>query len=303
MRNDSFDELDNVPSLTPDKDLSEDYGRASHGRHHRHVPVEQGREVEAHVAANPQEPLRASRGAKPARVPSTGPLWALIAAMIIALAGLGWWSHQQIQLMQEQVVATQENFARISEEAAGRLQDISGKLVASESSGTSSRESLLLRLKNIETKVADVARQQQAAVDAQSALDKRIDQLAADFKTQQGNASDLNGRVAALADEQAGLKAAQGDLKRFSDQIDSLTAQNKSLQADIAALKKRDDPSGAIENLQQDLLVLRSELDSRSNNSGPDSASFDAFRAQTVRNISTIQTQLQNLQQQINTRR
>jgi predicted nucleic acid-binding Zn-ribbon protein len=303
MRNDSFDELDNVPSLTPDKDLSEDFGPASHGRHQRHASGHQEREVkEAHSAAA-HEPLRASRGTKPARIPSTGPLWALIAAMLIALAGLGWWSHQQIQLMQEQVVATQENFARISEEAAGRLQDISGKLVATESSGTSSRESLLLRLKNIETKMADVVRQQQAAVDAQSALDKRIDQLAADFKTQQSSASDLNGRVAALADEQAALKTAQGDLKRFSDQIDSLAAQNKTLQADIVALKKRSDPSSAIESLQQDLLVLRSELDSRSNSSGPDAASFDAFRAQTVRNISTIQTQLQNLQQQLNTHR
>jgi chromosome segregation ATPase len=223
--------------------------------------------------------------------------------MIIALAGLGWWSHQQIQLMQEQVVATQENFARISEDAAGRLQDISGKLVANESTGTSSREAQLLRLKTIETKLADVARQQQAAVDAQSALDKRIDQLAADFKAQQGSASELNGRLASLAEEQATIKNAQSDMQRYGGQIDSLMAQSKSLQADIAALKKQGDPSRAIDSLQQDLLVLRSELDSRSNSSGPDSVSFDAFRAQTVRNISTIQTQLQNLQQQINARR
>ncbi|MFW7344247.1 hypothetical protein V0R37_22245, partial [Pollutimonas sp. H1-120] len=60
---------------------------------------------------------------------STGPLWALVGALSFALAGLGWWSLQQIGLMEQRLVATQESFARISEEAAGRIQDISGKVV------------------------------------------------------------------------------------------------------------------------------------------------------------------------------
>ncbi|TWI58512.1 hypothetical protein IQ22_00218 [Pseudomonas duriflava] len=297
MRNDSFDEFDNVPSLTPDKDLSEDFGRG-HGRSargHREVYQDQG-------TPETVEPLRASRGTVPVKGASTGPLWALVGAMVIALAGLGWWSHQQIQMMQEQVVATQENFARISEEAAGRLQDISGKLISSESNGTSSREALLLQLKGIETRLAELTRQQQAAVNAQNDLDRRIDQLVTELKTQQAASSGLAERVTALTSEQAALKTAQGELSRYGEQIEALAAQDKNLQADIAALKKQGNPASAIQELQQDLLVLRSELDSRSSG-GVDAAVFDTFRVQMTRNISTIQTQLQNMQQQINARR
>ena len=92
MRNDPLDDFDDVPTLragTPDDDEL----------------------LPAHVA-------RSRR--KAARPASTGPLWALLGASVIALAGLGWWSFQQISLMEQQLVATQESFARISEEAAGQ---------------------------------------------------------------------------------------------------------------------------------------------------------------------------------------
>src|SRR3546814_15035400 len=70
------------------------------------------------------------------RSASTGPLWALVGALLCALAFLAWWSFQQISLMEQQLVATQESFARISEDAAGRLQDISGKVVAGDRKST-----------------------------------------------------------------------------------------------------------------------------------------------------------------------
>ena len=56
-----------------------------------------------------------------------------------------------------------------------------------------------------------------------------------------------------------------------------------------------------IRNLEQDLLVLRSELENRpapQNNT----AEFDAFRAQVTRNINALTAQVQNLQQQLNAR-
>ena len=57
--------------------------------------------------------------------------------------------------MEQQLVATQESFARISEEAAGRIQDISGKVVATESSVTSGSEALKLQVKQLENKLAE----------------------------------------------------------------------------------------------------------------------------------------------------
>ena len=61
--------------------------------------------------------------------------------------------------MEQQLVATQESFARISEDAAGRLQDISGKVVATESSVTGENEALKLRLKQLENKLAELGKQ------------------------------------------------------------------------------------------------------------------------------------------------
>ena len=116
----------------------------------------------------------------------TGPLWALIGALVIALGGLSWWSYQQVLHMQESIVATQDAFARISEEAAGRIQDISGKVVATESSVTSDSEALKLRIKQLETRLAEVTKQQQNLNGQQSGQGKRLDQLAADLKAQQG---------------------------------------------------------------------------------------------------------------------
>ena len=121
MRNDAKDDFDNVPSLRADIGDDDDF------------------------EPTPATSVR-SRTTKVVKVKSasTGPLWALVGALLIAFAGLAWWSFQQISLMGQQLVATQESFARISEEAAGRLQDISGKVVATESSVTSVNEALKL---------------------------------------------------------------------------------------------------------------------------------------------------------------
>lgn len=276
MRNDLLDEMDNVPSLTPERDDRRPVGRR---------PVEAD-EVYHEPAAVHARPVR--------RGPSTAPLWVLVAALTLALAGVAWWSHQQLVLMQEQVVATQENFARISEDAQGRLRDISGKLVESESSGTTSREALLLQVKTLQTKVAELTRQQQGVSDNQQAQDNRLQNLSTALQTGSG---EVDTRLKALAEEQAALKNGLAQTGSLAEQVASLTAQNKALQADIAALKKPSAQSQALGEMQQDLLVLRSELDARP--VGPDSKEFDAFRLQTTRNITTLQTQVQNLQQQI----
>ncbi|WP_145007884.1 ATPase [Pseudomonas oryzihabitans] len=280
MRNDLLDEMDNVPSLTPERDDR----RPSNRR-----PVEADEPYREPTAGH--SPRAARRG------PATAPLWVLVAALTLALAGVAWWSHQQLLLMQEQVVATQENFARISEDAQGRLRDISGKLVENESSGTTSREALLLQVKTLQARVADLTRQQQGVTDNQQAQDNRLQTLATAVQTVQTGSGEVDTRLKALADEQAALKNGLAQTGSLAEQIASLTAQNKALQADIAALKKPSAQSQTLGDIQQDLLVLRSELDARP--VGPDSKEFDAFRLQTTRNINTLQTQVQNLQQQI----
>lgn len=272
MRNDALDEVEQIPSLSAGAGDREDYGHA-----HASAPLPQ---ASAYAQAAP-------------KAASTGPLWALLGAALIALAGLGWWSFQQISLMEQQLVATQESFARISEDAAGRLQDISGKVVATESTATGEAEALKLRVKQLESKLAELTKQQQSAGVLQGAQGKRLDQLASDMKSQADGSVQQDEKLKSLAAEQASLKAAQAEFAKFDGQL-------KSLATDLDGLKKQGNPNQAIARLEQDLLVLRSELDNRAGQNS--TAEFDAFRGQVTRNISTLQSQVQNLQQQINSR-
>ncbi|ROL72925.1 ATPase [Pseudomonas protegens] len=278
MRNDAHDDFDDVPSLRADPLDDDVFPATSAARerttvHSRSVPTVK------------------------AKGPSTGPLWALVGALFFAFIGLAWWSFQQISLMEQQLVATQESFARISEEAAGRLQDISGKVVASQTNVTTDSEALKLQIKQLESRLQDQSRQQQGVAGQATDLDKRLAQMSAQTAEQQAANVQLQTQVKALSAELASLKGAQADAGKVDTQL-------KSLSADLAVLKKQGNPSAAIERLEQELVVLKSEQDNRpaAAQNGASTAEFDAFRGQVTRNINTLQSQIQNLQQQINTR-
>lgn len=285
MRNDANDDFD-VPSLRADSLDDDDFPTTARTSvHSRTAPVVK------------------------VKGPSTGPLWALVGALFFAFAGLAWWSFQQISLMEQQLVATQESFARISEEAAGRLQDISGKVVASQSTVNTGSEALKLQIKQLESKLQDQSKQlesklqdqskqQQGVLGQTSDLDKRLAQMTTQATEQQAANAQLQAQVKALSGELAALKSAPADTSKVD-------AQLKSLGADIAALKRQGNPSAAIERLEQDMIVLKSQQDNRpaaAAQGGNNTAEFDAFRGQVTRNINTLQAQIQNLQQQLRTR-
>ena len=271
MRNDANDDFDNVPSLRADSLDDDDFvPTAATSVRSRNTPV-----VKVKSA-------------------STGPLWALVGALLIAFAGLAWWSFQQISLMGQQLVATQESFARISEEAAGRLQDISGKVVASEASVNNGSEALKLQIKQLETQLLEQGKQQVGVAGQATELDKRLAQMTASTTDLSNANAKLQGQVQALTDAVASLKAAQGEAAKRDAEI-------RELVADVAALKKQGNPSAAIARLEQDLVVLKSAQDNQPGNSdAPTNKEFDVFRIQTTRNITTLQSQVQNLNQRIN---
>ena len=264
MRNDAKDDFDNVPSLRADIGDDDDF------------------------EPTPATSVR-SRNTPVVKVKNatTGPLWALVGALLIAFAGLAWWSFQQISLMGQQLVATQESFARISEEAAGRLQDISGKVVASEANVNNGSEALKLQIKQLEAQLQEQGKQQVGVAGQASELDQRLAQMTASTTDLANANAKLQGQVQALTDAVATLKAAQGEIK--------------DLSADVAALKKQGNPSAAIARLEQDLVVLKSAQENQpANSDAPTNKEFDVFRIQTTRNITTLQSQVQNLQQQLN---
>lgn len=271
MRNDANDDFDNVPSLRADSLDDDDFvPTAATSVRSRNTPV-----VKVKSA-------------------STGPLWALVGALLIAFAGLAWWSFQQISLMGQQLVATQESFARISEEAAGRLQDISGKFVASEASVNNGSEALKLQIKQLETQLLEQGKQQVGVAGQATELDKRLAQMTASTTDLSNANAKLQGQVQALTDAVASLKAAQSEAAKRDAEI-------RELVADVAALKKQGNPSADIARLEQDLVVLKSAQDNQPGNSdAPTNKEFDVFRIQTTRNITTLQSQMQNLNQRLN---
>lgn len=290
MRNDPHDDFDDVPNLSA-KDDDDDFAPTAGARerttvYSRNTPV-----------------VKVNRA-------NTGPIWALVGALFIAFAGLAWWSFQQVSLMEQQLVATQESFARISEEAAGRLQDISGKVVATQSVASNGSEALKLQIQKLESKLDDQDKQQEGVVGQQSGLDKRLQQMSAQTTQLQTANAQLQDQVKSLSTELAALKGAQSDVKATQSEVKAsqsaqaqLDAQMKSLNADVAALKKQGNSSVAIDRLEQELMVLKSEQDNRpAAAQGGNTAEFDSFRGQVTRNISTLQSQIQNLQQQINAR-
>ncbi|MFJ3259362.1 ATPase [Pseudomonas sp. NPDC086581] len=279
MRNDTFDEFDDVPHLSTDAADRDEFGH-----HPRRVVEPNGR----------PQPQPVKRGG------GTGALWALVAAMAIALGGVGWWSHQQLMLMEQQLIATQESFAKISEEAAGRLDDIRGKFVANESNVMTDREALKLQVKQLQGRLAEQAKAQQASLsEFDGAQGKRLAQVSAELKEQQESAAllmqQLDVRLKSITDEQAKLKNVQADLTAANQQI-------QALNTEIANLKKQGNQSQAIKSLQDDLMLLRAEVDGRQGQASNDTKEFDVFRIQVMRNINTLQQQMQNLQQQISTR-
>lgn len=299
MRNDAHDELDNIPSLTAGRDRVEPYPAPDL------EPIRKG-SGDYTDDTRPRQKRRPASGGKA----STAPLWVVVLALLISLGALGWWSYQKIAMLEMQLVATQESFARISEDAAGRLQDISGKVVATESNVTTESEAVKLRIKQLEQQAIDLARQQQAFATEQQSLagrqgnqdqrmeeqGKRLERLGSDVQSQQGTTASLAETVKTLGSEQATLKSALAEQAKLAGRIDSLSK-------DVAALKQGGNQSQAISRLEQDILVLRSELENRpapANNTN--TAEFDSFRAQVTRTINAMQGQIANLQGQIDGR-
>lgn len=299
MRNDAHDELDNIPSLTAGRDRVEPYPAPDL------EPIRKG-SGDYTDDTRPRQKRRPASGGKA----STAPLWVVVLALLISLGALGWWSYQKIAMLEMQLVATQESFARISEDAAGRLQDISGKVVATESNVTTESEAVKLRIKQLEQQAIDLARQQQAFATEQQSLagrqgnqdqrmeeqGKRLERLGSDVQSQQGTTASLAETVKTLGSEQATLKSALDEQAKLAGRIDSLSK-------DVAALKQGGNQSQAISRLEQDILVLRSELENRpapANNTN--TAEFDSFRAQVTRTINAMQGQIANLQGQFDGR-
>lgn len=292
-----------------------------------------------------------------------GFLSVLTIAIACSAAAFGWWSFERMQLLEQQLIATQDSFSKVSEEASGRINAITGKVSVTESNVLSGTDALKIRLDTLEKSVVETQKKQQSSLaehaskltllssqlatlaERSSSLDdtlaKQGAQLAQHEKTSKEALTTLRSELSKNFDTElvalnselkqtldAALKAQNTALTKSidkqyenlqnlekssssSEQLAKFEDMNTRLQtitADLAILQKgskKDTPSQSdLTRLQQDILILRTEVENRpapvaaapAKSSGPSIAEFDAYRAQTHRTISALQEQVRNLQ-------
>ena len=305
MRNDAHDEINDLPSLS--------------------AVCTETTDQSATVAA--AEPLTENQAQINTLASSSskavGILSAVSFALVCASASFVWWSMQRMQLLEQQLVATQDSFSRISEDAEGRIKAISGQFTATESSVLGDNERLKMRLNKIESAAVETAKQQQISTAAHAAqltkisneLSTLVDALAVMKKHNEQQQQVLEQQKNTLNTVQQELRTGLAsyqqqltDLQKTSTQhqqhFAQLSEQEKKLAhlaTQLTALQKNTVTSAELTRLQQDMLILRSELEQRSSttssaHNGPSLADFDAYRAQTNRTISALQEQVRHLQ-------
>ncbi|MFN3581434.1 MAG: ATPase [Pseudomonas sp.] len=274
-----------------------------------------GADERLELDSEPLSEIRTPRRPEPASG-GNGPLWALCAALSLALIGFAYWSHQQQSQLRQQLVATQNSFARITEDAAGRIQDITGKVTATESSLSSSEQARQEQLSSLQAELTELGKR----------LDSQNQKLAAQDDTATGFERRLEQQATANASlgEQHAAQIAR--LDSLEQTLDASAKQVRELQASISGLNTQLESVAQIEqrltrqaqatqalqerveslaaqrqevDLDQELLVLRSELEQRLSGTQDALESIDSFRIQVNRNINTLQTQIRTLQQQM----
>lgn len=302
MRNDAHDEIDELPSLSAARAES---------------PVSPPHQYNTEFVT--AQPLLVA----PQSNKGLGVLSALTLALLCASGTFAWWSMQRIQLLEQQLVATQNSFSRISEDAAGRIKDITGKFTATESSVLNDNEVLKMRLNKIESAAVEAAKQQQIYVTEHTArLTKLNSELLSTTEASRQLRTTTEQQQQIIEQQKNALSSLQKDLDTRLSQHDqqlsvlqknSDTNQQQSVQlaehaknlqditTQLNKLQQNMPVSEDFKRLQQDVLILRSELEQRpsqttASQQGLSVADFDAFRAQTNRTINALQEQLRNLQ-------
>ncbi|WP_205342271.1 hypothetical protein [Denitrificimonas caeni] len=256
-----------------------------------------------------------------------GALSALTLAILCSSAVFGWWSMQRMQLLEQQLIATQDSFSKISEDAAGRINDITGKVSATQTSVLSDNEALKMRLNTLENSAVDTQKKQHISLAEYASrltqltgqvatLNERSSRLSSALESQQEAATQ---RDTILSAEQSNLSkqlaTQRTELLQLAEktqthqqqlvQLDELKTRLKNITTELATLQNNSAASADLTRLQQDILILRSELEQRAaptpvaapaRNTGPSLADFDAYRAQTNRTISALQEQMRTLQ-------
>lgn len=252
-----------------------------------------------------------------------GKLW-LAYLCLIALGGAAaWWGEQKMRSLEAELMALKEHQNRTvqgREDFAEQLKTLQRRLSAIEAQPVPDLQPLSVRLQSVEHRLSNTEQspvtQNTAEVPEASAIQPlatRQVELEQHLEKLQGHldaVNDVLGKLQAgmttILDRQNHLEAEQA---KWSAQLEQ---QQRDAKADLELAKKQwvtpviPDHSPALKHLEQDILVLRSEVErmpkpvaAASNKPSVTVQEFDVFRSQTTRHITALQGQVANLQDQI----
>lgn len=237
---------------------------------------------------------------QPSKKPRQLAIWFAIASIIAGTGALAYNSHQRMQLLEQQLIATQDSFAKISGDAVEHIQIISGQLSTSQSSAQSDIKTLRDTLASLQKQYITLEPQLRKHTEGLSSLTKQQEQLNQRL-TQQANAvkegllavdaaqQQLDGQVKLSLNQLAELEQKQSQqleinqnhsqhLTALRAEFDAVTLQTQQLEEQ---LKQHETSQLEVQQLQLNLgktQAKQAELEQE----------FQAYRAQITRSINAL---------------
>lgn len=227
-------------------------------------------------------------------------IWLAIASTASVTVSLAYSTHQRIQLLEQQLIATQDSFAKISGDAVEHIQTISGQLSSSQTNAQSEIEALRNTIATLQKQYAAIEPQLRKNTEGLSTLTKqqnqlnlRLDQQANAVKegllavdtAQQQLSSEVKLSLNQLAELQQNqnqqLEASQNHSQRLtvmSAELDAITQHTQQLEEQ---LKLR-------QSSQQEMLQLQLTLGKTQAKQTELEQEFQAYRAQITRSLNAL---------------
>lgn len=262
MRNDLKDEPNEIPSLTiDDQDQLNDAGYTSFGR-----------------TQELKHPKFSNRTV-------IYMLFFLFVVYSVGMVVLFWVFKSAADDVRFQLDAKTHTASTITETNISRLQAITERVDNQESTSKTQFASINTQHKQLVSQLKQVLETQQTIITQQTAYEKRLANLDQQLATLSKSANS--------AQQIKQLQTDIAELKKTQQRVNGLMAEVKSLQ--------EQNLGQAVKSVQDDLLLLRSQLDqiSVTNDS---SQQIEAVQTKLTKQLQGLQSQLDNLQQQLNNR-
>lgn len=265
MRNDLKDEPTTIPSLTIDKDdcIEEDQWDLAHDK---------------------------TRDGTSLLHTSSKRFWRYLLGFLfilysIAMVGLFLICKQTTDHIQYQLDEKTTSNSLLTQSTNGQLQKISNSINKQQEIVRENLENLRTQNKEFASKLINLAEMQQKIIAQQDLYDKQLNQLQNKLiEVSKLTSNDKTKQLEELANEMASIKKTQISAETI-----------KTLLDDVQTMKKQNLPQ-SLKSIQDDVLLLRSQLDNSSNQS------LEALQTNIKHQLADMQTKLQNMQQQLDNR-